>query len=86
MTGFGEVHPLPGIWDSLHLDSAITLPYGAYALRAWLSASTTVNPAARRFACWSAIASLLLGPVPWIMGRGRGARSGLRQRRRCPGR
>ena len=61
MTGFGEVHPLPGIWDSLHLDSAITLPYGAYALRAWLSASTTVNPAARRFACWSAIASLLLG-------------------------
>ncbi len=66
MTGFGEVHPLPGIWDSLHLDSAITLPigveaYGAYALRAWLSASTTVNPAARRFACWSAIASLLPG-------------------------
>ena len=71
MTGFGEVHPLPGIWDSLHLDSAITLPSGAYALRAWLSASTTVNPSsAHRSACWSAIASLLLGPVPWIIGTG----------------
>jgi hypothetical protein len=28
MTGFGQVHPLPRIWDSLHLDSAITLPIG----------------------------------------------------------
>jgi len=66
MTGFGLVRPLPGIWDSLHLDSAITLPigveaYAAYALRAWLSTSGLVNPAARRFARWSAIASLLLG-------------------------
>ena len=66
MTGFGQVRPLPGIWDSLHLDSAITLPigveaYGAYALRAWLSTDASVNPAARRFARWSAIASLLLG-------------------------
>ncbi len=66
MTGFGQVRPLPGIWDSLHLDSAITLPvgveaYGAYALRAWLSAGASVTPAARRFARWSAIASLLLG-------------------------
>jgi hypothetical protein len=39
-TGFGLVSPLPGIWPSLHLDTAITLPvgveaYAAYALRAW---------------------------------------------------
>lgn len=66
MTGFGQVHPLPGIWDSLHLDTAVTLPvgveaYAAYALRAWLSASTTVSARTRRFARWSAIGSLLLG-------------------------
>jgi hypothetical protein len=41
-TGFGLVSPLPGIWPSLHLDTAITLPvdveaYAAYALRAWLT-------------------------------------------------
>src|SRR5207249_5143586 len=39
MTGFGLVRPLPGIWPSPHLDTAITLPigveaYAAYALRA----------------------------------------------------
>jgi hypothetical protein len=66
MTGFGQVHPLPGIWDSLHIDSAITLPigveaYAAYALRAWLSTSAAISTAARRFARWSAIVSLLLG-------------------------
>ena len=27
-TGFGRVSPLPGIWPSLHLDAAITLPVG----------------------------------------------------------
>jgi hypothetical protein len=66
MTGFGQVHPLPGIWDSLHLDTAVTLPFGveayaAYALRAWLSASAAVSDRTRRFARWSAIGSLLLG-------------------------
>ena len=66
VTGFGEVHPLPGIWDSLHLDTAVTLPvgveaYAAYALRAWLTASTAVSDRTRRFARWSAIGSLLLG-------------------------
>ena len=66
MTGFGQVHPLPGIWDSLHIDSAVTLPigveaYAAYALRACLSTSHSVSRAARRFAGWSAVASLLLG-------------------------
>lgn len=66
MTGFGLVHPLPGIWDSLRVNTAVTLPvgveaYAAYALRAWLSASTVISPRTRRFARRSAIASLLLG-------------------------
>ena len=66
MTGFGEVHPLPGIWDSFHIDTAVTLPvgveaYAAYALRAWLTTSTAVSARTRRFAAWSAVGSLLLG-------------------------
>jgi hypothetical protein len=66
MTGFGQVYPLPGIVDSLHLDTAVTLPvgveaYAAYALRAWLSASTAVSARTRRFDRWSAIGSLVLG-------------------------
>jgi hypothetical protein len=66
MTGFGQVHPLPGLWPSFHLNTAITLPvgveaYAAYALRAWLSASTAVSARTRRFPRWSAIGSLLLG-------------------------
>jgi len=66
MTGFGQVHPLPGIWGSLHLNTAVTLPvgveaYAAYALRAWLSTSKKVSARTRRFARWSAIGSLLLG-------------------------
>lgn len=65
MTGFGIVHPLPGIADSFSLNTAITLPigvevYAAYALRAWLAGSA-VPVAARRFAKWSAIGSLLVG-------------------------
>jgi hypothetical protein len=64
MTGFGLVHPLPGIWDTFHLNTAVTLPvgveaYAAYALRAWLSGSASGRT--RRFARWSAIGSLLLG-------------------------
>jgi hypothetical protein len=66
MTGFGQVHPLPGLWPAFHLNTAITLPvgveaYAAYALRAWLSASITVSDRTRVFARWSAIGSLLLG-------------------------
>jgi hypothetical protein len=66
LTGFGQVRPLPGIWDSLHLNTAVTLPvgveaYAAYALRAWLTASTAVSDRTRRFARQSATGSLLLG-------------------------
>ncbi len=66
MTGFGQVHPLPGLWGSFHLNTAVTLPvgveaYAAYALRAWLSSGSAVSARTRRFARWSAIGSLLLG-------------------------
>jgi hypothetical protein len=66
LTGFGVVAPLPGIWDSLRLDTAVTLPvgveaYAAYALRAWLSSSPVISARTRRFARWSAIGSLVLG-------------------------
>ena len=66
LTGFGQVHPLPGIWDSLHIDTAITLPvgieaYAAYALRAWLATGVVASVRTRRFAKWSATGSLLLG-------------------------
>lgn len=64
LTGFGIVHPLPGIADGWSLNTAITLPigvetYAAYALRVWLSGG--INARARRFAKWSAIGSLALG-------------------------
>lgn len=64
-TGFGVVHPLPGIWDSATINSAITLPigveaYAAYALSAWLT-SAPVSDGTRQFAKVSAIAALLLG-------------------------
>ena len=65
-TGFGLVRPLPGIWPSLHLDTAITLPigveaYAAYALRAWLARDPAISARTRRFAKWSAICSFALG-------------------------
>ncbi len=66
MTGFGVVRPLPGIADSVRINTAITLPlgveaYAAFALRAWLGASVAVSTRTRRYARWSAIGSLVLG-------------------------
>ncbi|WP_203662003.1 ABC transporter permease [Actinocatenispora rupis] len=66
MAGFGVVHPLPGIWDEATLNTAITLPigvevYAAYALWVWLSGN--IPPRARRFAKWSAFASLVTGAL-----------------------
>jgi len=65
-TGFGAVSLLPGIWSSLHLDTAVTLPvgvecYAAYALRAWLASGHAISDRTRRFARWSAICSFALG-------------------------
>jgi hypothetical protein len=65
-TGFGAVSLLPGIWPSLHLDTAVTLPvgvecYAAYALRAWLAAGHAVSDRTRRFARRSAVRSFAFG-------------------------
>jgi hypothetical protein len=64
-TGFGPIRLLPGIWDDLVVNSAITLPigvetYAALALHVWLS-GRTLSGRARRFAKWSAFGSLVLG-------------------------
>ena len=64
LCGFGPIHPLPGIADSLTINTAITLPigveaYGAYALRAWLMPG--VPERAQRFAKASALGALALG-------------------------
>lgn len=65
LTGFGPVELLPGIWDGLSINSAITLPigvetYAAFAMRVWLSDSTG-SDRAREFAKWSTFGSLGLG-------------------------
>jgi hypothetical protein len=64
LCGFGPIHPLPGIADGFTINTAITLPvgveaYGAYALRAWLTAG--VPERAQSFARKSAIGALALG-------------------------
>lgn len=69
LTGFGIVHPLPGIADGFALNTAITLPigmetYAAYALRVWLSGQVPSN--ALRFAKYSALGSLALGALGQI--------------------
>jgi hypothetical protein len=70
LCGFGVIHPLPGIWDTARINTAITLPvgveaYGAYALRAWLTPGTSAT--VRRFAKWSAIGSLALGMLGQVV-------------------
>lgn len=64
LTGFGVIHPLPGIADGFSINTAITLPigvetYAAYALAVWLSSA--YGKSVRRFARWSAIGSLIFG-------------------------
>jgi hypothetical protein len=65
LTGFGVVHPLPGIWDALTVNTAITLPVGveAYAVYALAVATDPPNRTAiaRRYAWVSAAGALLLG-------------------------
>jgi hypothetical protein len=65
LTGFGVVHPLPGIWDGATLNTAITLPIGveAYAVYA-LSVATDTRPlttTGRRYAWASSAGALILG-------------------------
>lgn len=69
LSGFGIVHPLPGIADGLTINTAITLPigvetYAAYALWVWLSGRAPL--VARQFAKWSAIGSLVFGAAGQI--------------------
>jgi hypothetical protein len=64
LTGFGLVRPLPGLWDG-EVNTALVLPvgmeaYGGYALRTWLS-SAGLSERTRRYARWSALASLVVG-------------------------
>ena len=67
LVGFGIVHPLPGIADSVTINTAITLPVGveAYAMYALSVATTTaqITRAARRFAWISSVVALVLGMV-----------------------
>jgi len=70
LCGFGAVQPLPGIWDSLTLDTSITLPigmeaYAAYAIKVWLSGEG--SPAAVAFAKRSTIAALTIGALGQVI-------------------
>lgn len=64
LTGFGPIELLPGIWDGLSINSAITLPigvetYAAFGMRVWLG--STGSDRAREFAKWSTFGALALG-------------------------
>lgn len=64
LCGFGVVHPLPGIRDAAHLDTAITLPIGVEAVRVVRSVGVAGLHHASdhpEVAKWSAISSLTLG-------------------------
>ncbi|WP_228787778.1 helix-turn-helix domain-containing protein [Nocardia terpenica] len=70
LTGFGPVRPLPGIWDRLTVNTAITLPigmetYASYALYVWLG-NRIRSAGTRRYAKYSAFGSLALGAVGQI--------------------
>ncbi|WP_218000648.1 MULTISPECIES: hypothetical protein [Nocardia] len=65
LTGFGVVHPLPGIADGFEINTAITLPigveaYASYALYVWLSGRVHTQ-ATRTYAMASAFVSLAIG-------------------------
>ncbi|WP_433629127.1 hypothetical protein [Nocardia sp. CA-120079] len=67
LTGFGPVHPLPGIADDFEINTAITLPigmeaYASYALSVWLSGRIR-SSRTRSYAKYSAFGSLALGAV-----------------------
>ena len=48
LTGFGVVHPLPGIWDTLTVNTAITLPVGVEAYAVYALAVATDPARSRR--------------------------------------
>lgn len=64
-TGFGVIHPLPGIADGFTINTAIVLPigmeaYAAFALLVWLT-SAEIPQRARTFARRSSLTALTLG-------------------------
>jgi hypothetical protein len=65
LVGFGLVRPLPGIWDGMVINTAITLPVGveAYAVYALAMATSgrLLAAGARRYAWASAVAALVIG-------------------------
>ena len=74
MTGFGTVQLLPGIFDNIKINTAITLPigmeaYAAYAFRVWLADQSAyfVPQRARVFARWSSFAALILGVIGQVI-------------------
>jgi hypothetical protein len=69
LTGFGPVQLLPGIWDDIVLNTAVTLPisveaYAAYAFRIWLGGSYSAGTT--RFAKRSALGSLAVGGLAQV--------------------
>ena len=63
-TGFGVVHPLPGLWDDFSFNLAITLPIGmeAYASYAiWISLNKRASDRTRLFARTSYWVALAIG-------------------------
>lgn len=65
LAGFGVIQLLPGIWDDLTINTAVTLPigletYAAYALHVALSGRAPTRTA-QKFARWSAVGALTLG-------------------------
>jgi hypothetical protein len=63
LCGFGEIHPLPGIWDGLKINTVLTLPigmeaYAGFALYVWLA--SRAGESVRAFACRSAIGAFIL--------------------------
>lgn len=63
--GFGLVRPLPGVWDGLVINTAITLPIGVEAYAVYALAVATdervLTAAARRYAWASAAVALVIG-------------------------
>lgn len=71
LTGFGPVHPLPGIADNVEINTAVTLPigmeaYASYALSVWLSGRVR-SDRTRRYAMWSAFGSLAVGAAGQVV-------------------
>jgi hypothetical protein len=66
LAGFGEIRPLPGIWNGLQVNTVLTLPvgmeaYAGFALYAWLASDA--GEAVRTFARRSAIGALALSCI-----------------------